>query len=251
MPASDSLDKDEIARIIQNLDHFLQPPNERPATPVSDESTDAAKTPSTEVSSCKRFKASDSDNDYNAAREMILATTITAVKKTPPLFNQTIQGLVKQSPPYGIIHLPTEMIFMILECCSDDTLLKFARTSKAYNDVIQPMMIYRALEIPYDENFTLEYPMLEHHDRRCPLTCAIVNSNDVLLNNLIKREYFPMDGLFHSGMGLAMMPLHWVIQCSKYRRKNYIGAIKTLLEIGGFPNTYNHKHIDILWHPSS
>ncbi|KAI5816343.1 hypothetical protein BZA77DRAFT_313528 [Pyronema omphalodes] len=209
------------------------------AVAPSDGSSDAEKTFQPESTSRKHVEASDSANYDDAMPITTISTAINNNKHSLASLIDRPRKRVKLPSPRKNIHLPAEVMFEILACCSDGTLLNFARTSKAYNDVIQPMMIDRALEIPYNENFTFEYPMLEHHDRRCPLTCAIVNNNDVLLNNLIKKEYFPKDGLFHSGMGLAMTPLHWAIERQEYREQQFTGAIKKLLDIGFLPNVYD------------
>jgi hypothetical protein len=166
---------------------------------------------------------------------------------------------VKQQFPAKRIHFPAEIMFGILDFYSDGTLLNFARTSKAYNTIIQPRMIKRALETPYNEDFGSKYLGLDNHERRCPLMCAIFNKNDRLLKVLVGKKYFPVNGMFLCG-GLRMTPLHWAIECKEYREK-HTGAIKILLEIGFLPNIRNYQghaplHILMLgrwegkmWHP--
>lgn len=131
-------------------------------------------------------------------------------------------------------------MFEILDCCSNGTLLNFAPTSKAYNTIIQPRLIERALETPYKEDFAAKYPGLDNHERRCPLICAVFNQNERLLQVLVEKKYFPLDGVFLCG-GLKTTPLHWAIECQAYRNQQYTGAIKQLLELGFSTNIRNDK----------
>jgi hypothetical protein len=137
-------------------------------------------------SSHKRVRASDS------------TTTTTPIRKRS--FNSETdlaRKWVKQQPANPKhIHFPAEIMLRILDFCSDGTLLNFARTSKAYNAIIQPRMIKRALETPYNEDFGAKYPRLDFHERRCPLICAIFNKTESLLKVLVDKKYFPVDGVF-------------------------------------------------------
>jgi hypothetical protein len=141
-------------------------------------------------SSHKRVRASDSTTTTT--------TTTTPIRKRS--FNSETdlaRKWVKQQPANPKhIHFPAEIMLRILDFCSDGTLLNFARTSKAYNAIIQPRMIKRALETPYNEDFGAKYPRLDFHERRCPLICAIFNKTESLLKVLVDKKYFPVDGVF-------------------------------------------------------
>jgi hypothetical protein len=92
----------------------------------------------------KRVRASEASDDDN---------TTTTRKRSSDSESNLPRKCVKQHLPVKNIHFPAENTFGILDCCSDGTLLNFARTSKTYNTIIQPRMIKRALETPYNEDF--------------------------------------------------------------------------------------------------
>ncbi|CCX10031.1 Similar to Ankyrin-1; acc. no. P16157 [Pyronema omphalodes CBS 100304] len=188
----------------------------------------------------KRVQASDSDDSHDVVPTTTTTTTTTTRKRSLNSSTNLPRKRVKQQSSGKNIHFPAEMMFRILDFCSEGTLLNFARTSKAYNAIIQPRMIKRALETPYNEDFGAKYPGLHLHERRCPLICAIFNENERLLNVLVEKKYFPVDGLFLCAGRSFMTPLHWAIECEEYREQQYTGGIKKLLEIGFLPNIHNY-----------
>jgi hypothetical protein len=194
-------------------------------------------------SSHKRVQASDSDNndDVVPTTTTTITTATTTRKRSLASSADLPRKRVKQQSPGKNIHFSAEMMFRILDFCSDGTLLNFARTSKAYKTIIQPRMIKRALETPYNEDFGAKYPGLHFHERRCPLICAIFNENERLLNVLVEKKYFPVDGLFLCAGRSFMTPLHWAIECEEYREQQYTGGIKKLLEVGFLPNIHNYR----------
>ncbi|KAI5816354.1 hypothetical protein BZA77DRAFT_63492 [Pyronema omphalodes] len=224
------------------------------AMPPCDGYCDAENTFRTEACSSKQVGASSPNHHKEIVPTMTAATTTTTSQRFLASTIDRHQKRVGQPSRRRNIDLPAELLFEIFDYCTDGTLLNVSRTCKSYNDMVQPMMINRALEIPYDEDFAMKYPELNLHDRRCPFICAIINKNDRLLNILIKNEYFPMDGLFYPDMGLAVTPLHWAIGRAEYREQQFIGVIQKLLEIGFRPNTYDQSglaplHI-LLWEKS-
>jgi hypothetical protein len=79
----------------------------------------------------------------------------------------------------------------IVDFCTIDTVWNLSQLNKDWHSFANPVLIKRALAIPYDEIWSKEYPHLPDRPSRHPVMCAIQNGNKAL-SKALEKAGFPI-----------------------------------------------------------